>query len=57
MKDERGKEPLFAVNLFTACRKYYKEREGLNVHQRPQDSLSSPQVVPLKTSTFKGNLV
>lgn len=49
MKDERRNELLFAVSLFTACRKHYKEREGQNVHRLPQDSLSSPQVVPLKT--------
>ncbi len=49
MKDESGSKLLFALSLFTACRKHYKEREGLSVRQLPQDSLSSPQVVPLKT--------
>lgn len=49
VKDERTKRLLFAVSLFTACRKHYKERKEHNLHQIPQDPLFSPQVVPLKT--------
>lgn len=49
MKDERAEEVLFADSLFTAGRKHYKERQAPNIQQIPQDSLWSPQVVPLKT--------
>jgi len=49
IKDERRKELLFAVSLFTACRKHYKKHEAQNVRQLPQDSLPPPQVVSFKT--------
>lgn len=41
--------------MFTANRKQYKEREGKHGNQLPEASLSSLQVVPLKTSAFEGN--
>lgn len=56
MKDERTEEtPVLVVVCLVLVGNTTKSKKGHNVHQLPQDSLSSPQAVPLKTCTFKGN--